>query len=103
MLEATVKRRRRQVCVILYNLAYLNSSDEHVSSRLRRLTPDERLLYHHIDQVQADGIWSKALRAKTNVTQQTLTKCLKSLECLQMSSMQAYGQNGDANGHASIT
>jgi DNA-directed RNA polymerase III subunit RPC6 len=30
--------------------------------------------------VQADGIWSKALRAKTNVTQQTLTKCLKSLE-----------------------
>jgi hypothetical protein len=73
MLEATVKRRRRQVCVILYNLAYLNSSDEHVSSRLRRLTPDERLLYHHIDQVQADGIWSKALRAKTNVTQQTLT------------------------------
>ncbi|EFQ89810.1 hypothetical protein PTT_13779 [Pyrenophora teres f. teres 0-1] len=48
--------------------------------RIRRLTPDERLLYHHIDQVQADGIWSKALRNKTNVTQQTLTKCLKSLE-----------------------
>lgn len=56
MLEATVKRRRRQVCVILYNLAYLNSSDEHVSSRLRRLTPDERLLYHHIDQVQASTL-----------------------------------------------
>jgi DNA-directed RNA polymerase III subunit RPC6 len=47
---------------------------------LRRLTPDERLLYHHIDQVQAEGVWSKALRAKTNVTQQVLTKCLKSLE-----------------------
>jgi DNA-directed RNA polymerase III subunit RPC6 len=50
------------------------------SPRLRRLTSDERLLYNHIDQVQADGIWSKTLRAKTNVTQQTLTKCLKSLE-----------------------
>ncbi|EDU43373.1 RPC34 DNA-directed RNA polymerase III subunit C34 [Pyrenophora tritici-repentis] len=50
------------------------------ADKLRRLTPDERLLYHHIDQVQADGIWSKALRNKTNVTQQTLTKCLKSLE-----------------------
>lgn len=49
-------------------------------TRLRRLTPDERLLYHHIDQVQAEGIWSKALRARTNVTQQILTKCLKSLE-----------------------
>lgn len=50
------------------------------ADKLRRLTPDERLLYHHIDQVQAEGIWSKALRAKTNVTQQVLTKCLKSLE-----------------------
>lgn len=50
------------------------------AEKLRRLTPDERLLYHHIDQVQAEGIWSKALRARTNVTQQVLTKCLKSLE-----------------------
>jgi DNA-directed RNA polymerase III subunit RPC6 len=48
--------------------------------RLRRLTPDERMLYHHIDQAQAEGIWSKALRMRTNVTQQVLTKCLKSLE-----------------------
>jgi DNA-directed RNA polymerase III subunit RPC6 len=47
---------------------------------MRRLTADERLLYHHIDQVQSEGIWSKALRARTNVTQQVLTKCLKSLE-----------------------
>ncbi|OAL45911.1 RNA polymerase Rpc34 [Pyrenochaeta sp. DS3sAY3a] len=50
------------------------------AEKLRRLTPDERLLFHHIDQVQAEGIWSKALRARTNVTQQVLTKCLKSLE-----------------------
>lgn len=50
------------------------------ADKLRRLTPDERLLYHHIDQVQSEGIWSKALRARTNVTQQVLTKCLKSLE-----------------------
>ncbi|RMZ73010.1 dna-directed rna polymerase iii subunit rpc34 [Pyrenophora seminiperda CCB06] len=50
------------------------------AEKLRRLTPDERLLYHHIDQVQAEGIWTKALRNRTNVTQQTLTKCLKNLE-----------------------
>jgi DNA-directed RNA polymerase III subunit RPC6 len=49
-------------------------------SRLRRLTADERNLYNHIDQMQNEGIWSKALRARTNVTQQVLTKCLKSLE-----------------------
>ncbi|KAF2872869.1 DNA-directed RNA polymeras-like protein III subunit Rpc34 [Massariosphaeria phaeospora] len=50
------------------------------ADKLRRLNPDERLLYHHIDQAQNEGIWSKALRARTNVTQQLLTKCLKSLE-----------------------
>jgi len=50
------------------------------ADKLRRLTLDERLLYHHIDQAQTEGIWSKALRARTNVTQQVLTKCLKSLE-----------------------
>jgi DNA-directed RNA polymerase III subunit RPC6 len=44
------------------------------------LTPDERLLYHHIDQAQTEGIWSKALRARTNFIQQHVTKCLKSLE-----------------------
>ncbi|EMD64033.1 hypothetical protein GGP41_006491 [Bipolaris sorokiniana] len=50
------------------------------ADKLRRLTPDERLIYSYIDQVQTEGIWSKALRSRTNVTQQTLTKCLKSLE-----------------------
>lgn len=49
-------------------------------SRLRRLTGDERLLYHHIDQAQSEGIWSKALRMRTNVTQQVLNRCLKTLE-----------------------
>jgi DNA-directed RNA polymerase III subunit RPC6 len=50
------------------------------AEKLRRLTADERNLYNHIDQMQNEGIWSKALRARTNVTQQVLTKCLKSLE-----------------------
>lgn len=50
------------------------------ADKLRRLTADERLLYHHIDQAQAEGIWSKALRARTNMTAPALNKCLKSLE-----------------------
>lgn len=50
------------------------------AEKLRRLTANERNLYNHIDQMQNEGIWSKALRARTNVTQQVLTKCLKSLE-----------------------
>lgn len=47
---------------------------------MRRLVPDERLLYQHIDNAQTEGVWSKALRAKTNLTQPTVTKYLKSLE-----------------------
>lgn len=50
------------------------------AEKLRRLTADERLLYHLIDQAQAEGIWSKALRARTNLTAPALNKCLKSLE-----------------------
>jgi DNA-directed RNA polymerase III subunit RPC6 len=42
--------------------------------------PDERLLYQHIDNAHTEGVWSKALRAKTNLAQPTVTKYLKSLE-----------------------
>ena len=79
MLEVAVPPRRRKVCCPQTVSCSLRALLIH-ACRLRRLTPDERLLYHHIDQVQAEGIWSKALRARTNVTQQVLTKCLKSLE-----------------------
>lgn len=48
--------------------------------RLRRLVPDERLLYQHIDNAHTEGVWSKALRAKTNLAQPNVTKYLKSLE-----------------------
>ncbi|PSN65252.1 DNA-directed RNA polymeras-like protein III subunit Rpc34 [Corynespora cassiicola Philippines] len=60
----------------------LRSREE--AEKLRKLTSDERLLYHHIDQAQSEGVWSKALRARTNFTQQLLTKCLKSLESKEL-------------------
>ncbi|CAA9960854.1 dna-directed rna polymerase iii protein [Pyrenophora teres f. maculata] len=85
MAELTVLLRELCDCHLLKLMTFegdpcwkLRTREE--ADKIRRLTPDERLLYHHIDQVQTDGIWSKALRNKTNVTQQTLTKCLKSLE-----------------------
>jgi len=67
---------------MLYYHSYTDYAD--IFNRLRKLTPDERLLYHHIDQAQTEGIWSKALRLRTNVTQQILTKCLKSLESKEL-------------------
>ncbi|KAF2440086.1 RNA polymerase Rpc34 [Karstenula rhodostoma CBS 690.94] len=51
-----------------------------IADKLRRLVPDERLLYQHIDNAHTEGVWSKALRAKTNLAQPTVTKYLKSLE-----------------------
>ncbi|KAF2644409.1 RNA polymerase Rpc34 [Massarina eburnea CBS 473.64] len=50
------------------------------AEKLRTLTADEGMVYTHIDLAQAEGVWSKALRAKTNFTQAVLTKCLKALE-----------------------
>lgn len=52
--------------------------------RLQRLVPDERLLYQHIDNAQTEGVWSKALRAKTSLAQPTVTKYLKSLESKEL-------------------
>ncbi|KAF2006280.1 RNA polymerase Rpc34 [Amniculicola lignicola CBS 123094] len=60
----------------------VRSRDE--ADKLRRLTPDERLLYHHIEQVGSEGVWSKALRNRTNVTQQVMNKCLKNLESKEL-------------------
>ncbi|KAF2653483.1 RNA polymerase Rpc34 [Lophiostoma macrostomum CBS 122681] len=50
------------------------------AAKLRKLNADERLIYHHIEQSKANGIWSKALRARTKVTQHVLNKTLKLLE-----------------------
>ncbi|KAF1955047.1 RNA polymerase Rpc34 [Byssothecium circinans] len=50
------------------------------AEKLRTLSPDESMIFSHIDAAQAEGVWSKALRAKTNFTQAVLTKCLKALE-----------------------
>ncbi|KAF1978726.1 DNA-directed RNA polymeras-like protein III subunit Rpc34 [Bimuria novae-zelandiae CBS 107.79] len=51
-----------------------------IADKLLKLVPDERLLYQYIDNAQTEGVWSKALRAKTNLAQPTVTKYLKSLE-----------------------
>jgi DNA-directed RNA polymerase III subunit RPC6 len=52
------------------------------AEKLRTIVPqsDEERVYQNIEQAQAEGVWIKALRAKTNLTQAALTKCLKALE-----------------------
>ncbi|RVD87027.1 uncharacterized protein DFL_005276 [Arthrobotrys flagrans] len=48
--------------------------------RTRNLTPDEALVYQHIESAAREGIWSKTLKARTNLHPTVLTRCLKTLE-----------------------
>ncbi|KAK6340143.1 34-kDa subunit of RNA polymerase III (C) [Orbilia blumenaviensis] len=48
--------------------------------RTRNLTPDEALVYQHIESSAREGIWSKILKTRTNLHPTVLTRCLKTLE-----------------------
>jgi DNA-directed RNA polymerase III subunit RPC6 len=56
----------------------LRSRDE--ATKLKSMTPDERLIFSHIESSGTAGIWTKTIKAKTGVTQTIMTKCLKQLE-----------------------
>ncbi|KAK6496884.1 34-kDa subunit of RNA polymerase III (C) [Arthrobotrys musiformis] len=48
--------------------------------RTRNLTPDEALVYQHIESSAREGVWSKILKTRTNLHPTVLTRCLKTLE-----------------------
>ncbi|KAF3925233.1 hypothetical protein ABW20_dc0104815 [Dactylellina cionopaga] len=48
--------------------------------RTRTLTPDEALVYQHIESSAREGIWTKTLKTRTNLHPTVLTRCLKVLE-----------------------
>ncbi|CAK9440035.1 uncharacterized protein LODBEIA_P41350 [Lodderomyces beijingensis] len=47
---------------------------------ISQMTPDEQMIYSHIASSNREGIWTKTLKAKTNLHQHIVTKCLKNLE-----------------------
>ena len=47
------------------------------------MSPDEALIYMHIEEAGRDGIWTKTLHARTNLHHNVITRCLKSLEALR--------------------
>ena len=49
-------------------------------SRYKALTADEALVFSYIESAARDGIWTKVLRARTNLHMTVLNRCLKSLE-----------------------
>ena len=48
--------------------------------RYKSLTADEALVYSYIESSAREGIWTKYLRARTNLHMTVLNRCLKSLE-----------------------
>ncbi|GME70879.1 unnamed protein product [Ambrosiozyma monospora] len=44
------------------------------------MTPDEAMVYSHISASGREGIWTKTIKAKTNLHQHVVSKCHKSLE-----------------------
>lgn len=47
------------------------------------MSPDEALIYLHIEESGRDGIWTKSLHGRTNLHHNVITRCLKSLEALR--------------------
>ncbi|KAI9140000.1 RNA polymerase Rpc34, partial [Paraphysoderma sedebokerense] len=48
--------------------------------RVKSLDQDEKLVYDHIKASGNEGLWIKTLKAKTNLHQGVVQKCVKSLE-----------------------
>src|SRR5256885_9069858 len=48
--------------------------------RYKILSPDEALIYSHIESCGREGIWTKNLKNKVNIHQSVLNRCIKSLE-----------------------
>lgn len=48
--------------------------------RVKNMTQDESLLYAYIEDAAREGIWTKTLKAKSNMHITSMNKALKSLE-----------------------
>ena len=44
------------------------------------MSPDERVVFNQIESSGTTGIWTKTMKARTNLHQTVITKCLKNLE-----------------------
>ncbi|KAI9773140.1 MAG: 34-kDa subunit of RNA polymerase III (C) [Geoglossum simile] len=50
------------------------------ANKYKILSPDEALIYSHIESCGREGIWTKNLKNKVNIHQSVLNRCIKSLE-----------------------
>lgn len=50
------------------------------TTRLQNLNDEERLIYNVIHSTGRSGVWTKTIKARTNLHQAVMNRCLKSLE-----------------------
>jgi len=50
------------------------------AEKYRGLTTEDAMIYAYVESAGREGIWTRTIRARTNVHQAVLSKCLKSLE-----------------------
>ncbi|CAK7902930.1 DNA-directed RNA polymerase III subunit RPC6 [[Candida] anglica] len=50
------------------------------ASKISSMSNDEAMIYSHIEASGREGIWTKTIKAKTNLHQHIVVRCLKSLE-----------------------
>ncbi|EGW30501.1 34-kDa subunit of RNA polymerase III (C) [Spathaspora passalidarum NRRL Y-27907] len=50
------------------------------ASKITQMTDEEAMVYSYIEASGREGIWTKTIKARTNLHQHVVAKCLKSLE-----------------------
>ncbi|KAK9235953.1 RNA polymerase Rpc34 [Lipomyces kononenkoae] len=50
------------------------------AEKIQSMTKDEAMVYSYIESSGTEGIWTKTIKAKTNLHQSVVQRCLKSLE-----------------------
>ncbi|CUM65632.1 uncharacterized protein PRCAT00003280001 [Priceomyces carsonii] len=50
------------------------------ADKITQMTDDEAMIYSYIEASGREGIWTKTIKAKTNLHQHIVVRCLKSLE-----------------------
>ncbi|KAK9328323.1 RNA polymerase Rpc34 [Lipomyces starkeyi] len=50
------------------------------AEKIQAMTKDEAMVYSYIESSGTEGIWTKTIKAKTNLHQSVVQRCLKSLE-----------------------
>lgn len=53
---------------------------EQEAKKVSNMTSDESMVYSHVEAAGREGIWTKTIKAKTNLHQHIVLRCLKSLE-----------------------